>query len=131
MTRELYRARRDELVEALERVDAGELVRVWNETIAKDNPDEMVYSMDEFDELLRYECPSRIANMVQYGEFNGNDDWFMFNGYGNLKSAWRAVDLMTLEDLADYMLEKWDACGLDDVTDLLAEWETVDELQPA
>lgn len=131
MTTELYRTRWNELVKVLERVDENKLIWAWNEAMAEDNPDEMIYSMDEFNEILREEQPSGIVCMIQYGDFNINDDWFMFNGYGNLKSAWRAVDLMTLEDLADYILDKWNACELDEVSDLLAEWETVDEVQPA
>lgn len=128
MTMDLYRARKAELVEALERVDEAELVRAWNWGA---DSGAMVYSMDEFNQCFEAVNPRRLACMIYYGSFNPDQDWYKYNAYGNLESAWRAVDLMTLEDLADYIMEKWDACELDDVTDLLAEWETVDELQPA
>lgn len=50
------------------------------------NHDSIIYSMDEFDEVLGYCTPLEIAQKVVYGEFNPSDDWFMFDGYENLKS---------------------------------------------
>jgi len=48
--------------------------------------DSWIYSMDELEEVLHDESPITIAKMVQYGDFNINDDYFSFNGYGNLVS---------------------------------------------
>ena len=42
--------------------------------------------MDEFDELMSNSKPTELAQMIQYGDFNINDDWFGFDGYGNLVS---------------------------------------------
>ncbi len=48
--------------------------------------DSYIYNMDELEEVLHDESPVTIAKMIQYGDFNINDDYFTFNGYGNLKS---------------------------------------------
>ena len=48
--------------------------------------DSWIYSIDELKEVLHDESPITIAKMVQYGDFNINDDYFSFNGYGNLVS---------------------------------------------
>lgn len=45
------------------------------------------YDMDEFDEFMSNYTPMKIAQMIYFGEFNPNDDYFRFNGYGNLESA--------------------------------------------
>lgn len=45
------------------------------------------YDMDEFDEFLSGHTPMEIAQMIYFGDFNPNDDYFRFNGYGNLESA--------------------------------------------
>ena len=50
------------------------------------------YDMDLFDEFLDGYTPLEIAQMIWFGEFNPNDDYFHFNAYGNLESAdWRDV----------------------------------------
>lgn len=59
------------------------------------------YDMDEFDTFLSGRTPMEIAQMIYFGEFNPNDEYFRFNAYGNLESAdW--VDVVDeAEDLVD------------------------------
>ena len=45
------------------------------------------YDMDEFDEFMSNYTPMEIAQMIFFGEFNPNDEYFHFNAYGNLESA--------------------------------------------
>lgn len=67
----------------------ADLVARWNEYCENNSYyDDMIYSMDEFDELMEGRSPHEIARMVFYGhDFNPNYDWFWFNGYGNLESS--------------------------------------------
>lgn len=127
MKNELYFARRAELVEVLDQVENSELVRIWNEAIAEDNPDEMIYSMDEFDEVFRYEQPSRLACMIQFGDFNYNHNWFKFNGYGNIITSDHVPELICIDELADYIIESHNSYGIDDISELLDEWQEDDE----
>ena len=48
--------------------------------------------MDFLDDYLVGNNPSWIIERVYYGDFNPNDDYFAFNGYGNLVSydEWEA-----------------------------------------
>lgn len=55
------------------------------------------YDMDEFDEFMSNYTPMEIAQMIYFGEFNPNDEYFRFNAYGNLESA----DWPDLDDLVD------------------------------
>ena len=48
--------------------------------------------MDLFDEFMEGQSPLWIAERIFYGDFNPNDEYFMFNGCGNLVSydEWEA-----------------------------------------
>lgn len=64
-----------------------ELMTEYNEYCEYCNDmDSLVYSMYEFDEVVGNFTPMELASSVVYGEFNPSDDWFMFDGYGNLQS---------------------------------------------
>lgn len=50
------------------------------------------YDMDSFDEFMSNYTPSEIARMIHFGEFNPNDNYFRFDGYGNLESLdWQEI----------------------------------------
>lgn len=63
------------------------------------------YDMDEFDEFLVGYTPTEIAQMIFYGDFNPNADYFRFNAYGNLESAdWLDV-VAEAEDLESDIID--------------------------
>ena len=67
--------------------------------------DAIYYDMDEFDELMSNYSPLEIAQMIWFGEFNPNDDYFRFNAYGNLESA-DCLDVEAeVEDLKDDIID--------------------------
>ena len=49
-------------------------------------PESVYYDMGDFDEFMDGYTPMEIAQMIWFGEFNPNDAYFCFNGYGNLES---------------------------------------------
>lgn len=64
-----------------------EIIEAYNEYCEYCNDmDSIVYSMYEFDEVVASFTPMQLTNKVVYGEFNPSDDWFTFDGYGNLES---------------------------------------------
>ena len=77
--------------------------------------DDRCYSMDEIDEILYSRKPSEILNMVS-SDFNYNDDYFYFNGYGNLESCNykedRYLDVFTHEEILDKYLDNYSHCDL-------------------
>lgn len=63
------------------------------------------YDMDEFDEFMSNYTPMEIAQMLFYGDFNPNNDYFRFNAYGNLESAdWPDV-VAEAEDLESDIID--------------------------
>ena len=45
-----------------------------------------LYTMDVFDEVFEGCTPSYIADRVHFGEYNSFDEYFTFDGYGNIKT---------------------------------------------
>lgn len=70
------------------------------------------YDMDSFDEFMSNYTPSEIARMMWFGEFNPNDDYFRFDGYGNLKSLdWQEIsdEAESLEsDIIEHLVNYYD-----------------------
>lgn len=61
--------------------------------------------MDKFDEVMSIYTPMEIAQMIYFGEFNPNDEYYRFNAYGNLESAdWPDV-VADAEDLKDDIID--------------------------
>ncbi|KAA9290010.1 MULTISPECIES: antirestriction protein ArdA [Aerococcus] len=67
----------------LEDIEEYELLEQYFE----EYPDDRLYDMDELDEILYEFTPMDIVRMVHFGDFNFNDDYFTFDGYGNLESV--------------------------------------------
>lgn len=99
------------------------------------------YDMDEFDEFLSGHTPMEIAQMIYFGEFNPNNDYFHFNVYGNLESAdWDDVvkDAEDLEaDIIEHLIHYYsgdtpwpdldDLVYADDTAVFNEDYEEVDE----
>ena len=70
------------------------------------------YDMDEFDELMSNYMPMEIAQRIYFGEFNPNDDYFRFDGYGNLKSLdWQEISAEAedlVDDILDHLVNNYD-----------------------
>lgn len=91
----------------VENLSKEELVELLQHMNAYDGcfDDAIYYDMDEFDGLMSDYNPMQIAQMIWFGEFNPNDDFFRFNAYANLESAdWRDVEVEA-EDLKDDIID--------------------------
>ena len=60
----------------------------------------------DFDEVLESEKPSDIANLIYFGNYNPNDKYFKFDGYGNIKTLDCIADEVDEDDVIDYLIEK-------------------------
>lgn len=97
----------NELIEMYESMSDDELIETWNEYCDDSNRfDDHVCSMDELDEILYRETPSTIADLVYYGEFNPNHEYFTFDGYGNLESSDWADSFVDNKDMALYYMDE-------------------------
>lgn len=91
----------------VEHLSKDELVELLQHMTSYDGcfENDIYYDMDEFDEFLSNHTPMKIAQMIWFGDFNPNDDYFRFNAYGNLESAdWHDV-VVDAEDLVDDIID--------------------------
>lgn len=65
--------------------------------------------MEFLDEFLNGYTPTRIAQMIYYGDFRICDEYFQFNGYGNLVSCngydWDKQLGEYTEDIVDALMQ--------------------------
>ena len=102
----------------------NELVDAWNLRCDESNyMDDRIEYMDTFDELFCGLKPSEIAEKVYKRDFRTGDDFFAFNGYGNLESFSDVEDYsrFSYEELAEYLAENGDSLTTDIDTDELLE----------
>lgn len=99
------------------RTDSDLLTEVCEELDSWDGflGDDRCYNMDEIDEILYGKKPSELLSMVS-SDFNYNDGYFYFNGYGNLESCDdkedRYLDVFTHEEILDTYLDNACHCNL-------------------
>ena len=113
----------EEIKDYLEDLSENDLAQLWNTYCENVNYyDDTIYDMDELDELLSGDSPSELATKIYYGEFCPNDHYFTFNGCGNLESGY-ADELISIEDMARYILENEDYLDDDDLEEFCTENE--------
>lgn len=101
-----------------------EIADAWNLRCDEDDyMDERIEYMDSFDELFCSLKPSEIAEKVYRRDFCTGDDFFAFNGYGNLESFSDVDDYsrFSYEELAEYLVDNGDSLTTDVDTDELLE----------
>lgn len=99
--------KRSMIVDYLNSLADHELVATHNEYCTATNDfDSLVYSMDDFDEIMGNSNPLWIVSRAFYGSFNPNNMWFWFDGYGNLTSS-DFIDELPIynADIANYCVE--------------------------
>ena len=91
----------------VENLSGSELVELIQYMNAYDGcfEDVIYHDMNAFDEILDGYTPLEIAQMIYFGEFNPNEDYFHFNAYGNLESGgWCDVEAAA-EDVKDDLID--------------------------
>ena len=102
-----------------------EIADAWNfRCDEKDYMDERIEYMDTFDELFCNYKPSEIAEKVYRRNFCTGDDFYAFNGYGNLESFSDVDDYsrFSYTELAEYLVDNGDSLTTDVDTDELLEY---------
>lgn len=113
--------KKQKIVELLGEVSERELYCLYND-YASAIGYEQFYEMEEFDEFLRDLDPYDIATKIYYGDFRPNDEYFTFDGCGNLRSFDYPSEEMCFGEIADYMIENNEDFGwCDAIREILDE----------
>ena len=124
--------RLQKILDCLECMGMSELISIHNHYCEEENyMDDWIYPMFEFDEIIGEMKHHELASLIFYGDFNPNQDWFAFNGLGNLVS-FDFIDKncpMDLDDLSRFIDDYEDDCDNSELEDVLQEiFEFDDEL---
>lgn len=101
-----------------------EIVDAWNFYCDnKENMDERIEGMEFFNDMFHHLSPLEIIDKVKGCNFCTGDDYFAFNGYGNLESFSCVEDYsrFSYEELAKYLVDNGDSLTTDVDTDQLLE----------
>lgn len=117
--------RYEKIKEVLEAMDTSDIIGIHNEYCNAANfPDDYIYCMDEFDDIMQGRNPWEIAWCCYYGDFCPAHDYFRFNGYANLESFDFAPSKNSgifIEDIADYIDRTEDTLNNADIQEILEE----------
>ena len=93
-----------------------------------------VYSNDEdFFEMFFKDKPAELARAIYYGDFNYNDNYIKFNGYGNLKTfseyGYEKLLKENIEEIIKCLIEYVESISIYDekLYELLSQYFEVEE----
>lgn len=117
----------EKIKEAIENMNESDLVILWNEyCYASNHTDDVIYMMDEFDEIMSGMSPWEVARTCYYsGKFCPAHDYFWFNGYGNAESSDFPCEHdspIYISDIAEYIVDNGNALYNDELEEILAEY---------
>ena len=88
---------------------------------------------DEFFDMFFEGKPAELARAIYYGDFNNNDEYIKFNGYGNLEtfSKYDYEELLeeNIEEITENLIEyaEYISIGNEELDDLLSQYFEVEE----
>lgn len=105
----------------LEEQNNGTLVDIWNEYARECCPDDEIFPMDDINEILFGQSAEWLFDRMYYGDFRPVDDFFKFNGYGNLESCTNCnvIDWIDISDLTRYIDDEENDLDDEGLTEIL------------
>lgn len=114
-----------------EDISAEELRFMVNDVCSKNSylEDYQVYEFDEMTINEVFGSPYEALRSATFGEVSFNDEYFKFNGYGNIETISEYSYLKDLEDDKDYIIETWlDYCFDEDkIRDIVVSFDDEEE----
>ena len=112
--------KREKLIDHINGMSVEEKIALHNAYCDATNcMDDCIYATDDMEEVLDGVGKWELVRMVQFGNFDCTQDFWKFNGYGNLVSynAWELP--IFAEDIADCILSEEDSLGNDEMQEIL------------
>lgn len=102
-----------------------ELIEIHNRYCEANHYDDQIYNNDDvtLDDVMG-ECTfSEAACKLHYSDYNYNDNYFWFNGYGNLESSNDPKDIIFVDDIARYVVDDKDDLDNMDLREAIEGWQ--------
>ena len=96
------------LINQMYEMDEEDVLYIWNDYAYDCRPDDVISENEEdvLNDLFRR--PSDAIRAIYFGNYNFNDPWFYFNGYGNIQSVYSLIrdknSIVYLAELADWLI---------------------------
>lgn len=114
----------DEISTVIDDMYDNDIASIWNDYCDEVNyGDHRVYCMDELDELLYGMRPTDILSLGANSTIYWSDDWFTFDGYGNIETASHILNVVDSEEVAEYCLDNDECFGYSKIRDILDDYQ--------
>ena len=112
--------KREKLIDYIDGMGIEEKIALHNTYCDAANCiDDCIYAMDEMEGILCGVDTWKLVDMMRYGNFDFQDDFWGFNECGNLVS-YDALGLpIFASDIANYILLEEDSLGNDEIQEIL------------
>lgn len=104
----------------------NELIEIHNRYCeANRSYDDLIHNNDDvtLDNVMG-ECTfSEAACKLHYSDYNYNDNYFWFNGYGNIESSNDPKDIIFIDDIARYVVDDKDDLDNMDLREAIEGWQ--------
>lgn len=115
------------ITETINKLYSDAVVQLWNNYCYEvDGSGDYIYQMAEFDDIITASGmkPLNIVRAVFYGSFCPADNYFWFNGYGNLQSCNFPKDdnsgsPFDANAIADYIIDNNDPLHCNEIRKML------------
>lgn len=85
-------------------IDSPDIIELWNDYQSDISGDDYIYYLEDIEHYLPPD-PMDAFNMGIYSDIVWSDDFFIFDGYGNIQSI-RSLDKVVIEDeLVTWIIE--------------------------
>ena len=116
------------LVDVLEDLSTEELVEIHNKYCEECNyPDDVIYPMWRYEEMLEGTSVMDLTNMLYYGDFNPLHNYFWYHNDNLYSSDWPGDSQICIGDIVNAMLRNDDGFGNDDCQDIIDEDDDEEE----
>ena len=117
------------VIETINKLYSGAVVQLWNNYCCEvDGSSDYIYQMNEFNDIITASSmkPLDIVRAVFYSSFCPADNYFWFNGYGNLQSCDFPKDdnsesPFCTDAIADYIVDNNDSLHCNEIRKILDE----------
>lgn len=117
----------EKIKKAIEAMNDNDIISLHNAYCDQtESEDRIIYQMADFDEIMNGVEPWEVARSCFYGRhFCPVDDYFFFNGYGNIESINYILHderaFICLSDIAQYIIDNSDCLGNMEIADIMDE----------
>lgn len=120
--------KKQKLVDYINSMDTDEKIALHNTYCDAANcMDDCIYTMDDMEDVLDGVDKWELVRMLRFGNFDFMEDFWGFNGYGNLDSYNEWELPIFAEDIADYILQNEDDLSNSELAEILEDDDEDDD----